>query len=98
MAEKVNIAGIVYDIGNTKEKKTGSWRSRMPIVDKERCTGCSTCVRFCPEECMALNNDRKVTIDYNYCKGCGICANECPVKCISMKDDQCAKEVCKKEE
>ena len=94
MTEKVNIAGIVYDVGNTKKKKTGAWRSMRPEVDKEKCTACGQCVTFCPEACIKL--DPKSTIDYDYCKGCGICANVCPVKCIEMKEEQCAKEVCKK--
>ena len=80
MTEKVSLAGIATK--STKEKKTGSWRSMKPVIDKEKCIACGRCATFCPEHCILLNP--KAEVNYDYCKGCGICANECPVKAIKM--------------
>jgi pyruvate ferredoxin oxidoreductase delta subunit len=73
----------------TKAPKTGDWRQVTPIVDKKKCTGCGTCVKYCPEATVELIGDKekkkKATIDYYWCKGCGVCAEVCPVKAILMK-------------
>jgi pyruvate ferredoxin oxidoreductase delta subunit len=87
-----NFAAIVTNPGSSKSNKTGSWRTLKPRVLFEKCIGCGTCVRFCPEGCIKLIN-KKSTIGYDYCKGCGICAIECPVKAIVMEkeDKECGK-------
>lgn len=73
-----------------KAPKTGDWRYETPIVDKEKCIGCSQCVPFCPEASIILKKYKedqkdKADIDYDFCKGCGVCAQVCPVKAILMK-------------
>jgi pyruvate ferredoxin oxidoreductase delta subunit len=79
---------IKHDI--KKAPKTGDWRYATPVVDKEKCLGCGTCVKFCPEACMTVNseqetmNNKKVQIDYAWCKGCGVCEKVCPKKAITM--------------
>jgi len=102
MCESVRISGsdimeegavIKHDI--TKAPKTGSWRYMKPVVDKEKCIGCSTCVPFCPEAAIEVesikykveskNKKGIAMIDYDFCKGCGVCADVCPVKAIVMK-------------
>jgi pyruvate ferredoxin oxidoreductase delta subunit len=87
-------ASIKHDI--TKAPKTGNWRYAAPVVDKEKCIGCGTCVKFCPEACIELINNEKqelparhatrsvAGVDYEWCKGCGVCAQVCPVKAIIM--------------
>lgn len=77
-------ATIKHDI--KKAPKTGDWRNAHPIVDKEKCIGCGTCVKFCPEAVISLKN-KKAEIDYYFCKGCGVCAEVCPVKAILMKKE-----------
>lgn len=73
--------------------KTGEWRNMKPEVAAEKCIGCGTCVKFCPEAAIELakNVERKtqnIGIDYEFCKGCGVCANVCPAKAILMKKEQ----------
>jgi len=41
------------------------------------CTGCDTCLIFCPEGIIGRDGER-YQIDEEQCKGCGICAAECP--------------------
>ena len=69
------------------ENKTGAWRSIRPEVDREKCTGCLICWKFCPEVCIVMEGE-KPAIDMDYCKGCGICAKECPPKCITMVEEE----------
>lgn len=79
-----------------KAPKTGSWRNMRPVVDKKKCIGCGTCVKYCPEAVIELRIENqelnakekgKAEIDLEYCKGCGVCAVECPVKAILMKKE-----------
>lgn len=72
-----------------KSPKTGQWRYMRPEVLADKCTGCGTCVKFCPEACMELAmKDKKIAeIDFDWCKGCGVCANVCPSKAILMKKE-----------
>ena len=90
MKKKANIAGIVYDVGNSRENKTGSWRVFRPRVT-DKCTGCGYCVQFCPEgaiKIVEVAGKRRAVIDYNYCKGCMICEKECPVKAIIKEQEK----------
>lgn len=76
--------------GTTVANKTGAWRVYYPIVDHEKCIGCGTCDRVCPEGiCFSTGqkNSKGLTFydrDLDFCKGCGLCAKECPVKAITM--------------
>jgi Pyruvate/2-oxoacid:ferredoxin oxidoreductase delta subunit/thioredoxin reductase len=42
------------------------------------CTGCDTCVVYCPEGVLRRADGRPPDFDYEYCKGCGLCVAECP--------------------
>ncbi|MCT4618026.1 MAG: glycyl-radical enzyme activating protein [Marinisporobacter sp.] len=44
---------------------------------KERCKGCGTCVKRCPEGCMQLE-DKILVIDQEKCTLCGNCTDFCP--------------------
>lgn len=93
-SSELPIGGRIIEAGNSQQFKTGGWKSKKPVIDKEKCIGCMRCVAFCPD--MAIKskeflddkgNVRAVVdgIDLDHCKGCGICANECPVKAIIME-------------
>lgn len=68
---------------------TGSWRSKHPVLDAERCSAakqgretCQLCWSYCPDAC--ISRGVPPTVDLTYCKGCGICAEECPTDAIEM--------------
>ena len=69
---------------------TGSWRLEYPKINREVCTACGMCARFCPCDVITVTkgNPDSPVIDWNYCKGCGICSNECPVGCIAMEQEE----------
>lgn len=55
------------------------------IIDRERCTGCGSCVEVCPEEALRLDEDEeKVVLTPELCVECGACVHECPEHAISL--------------
>lgn len=74
--------------GSTTKNKTGGWRTYIPKTDYDKCVGCGTCARVCPETAITMHKKGKKQepkTNFDYCKGCGLCAAECPVKCIKME-------------
>ncbi|MGB9660922.1 MAG: 4Fe-4S binding protein [Moorellaceae bacterium] len=45
-------------------------------VDKEKCTGCGSCVEVCPTGALAVQDIAVVNEDE--CLECGACVDECP--------------------
>ncbi len=51
-----------------------------PVVDREKCKGCGTCRKICPEQSIMMRDDKAyITID---CVQCGQCVTECPEQAI----------------
>ncbi len=57
----------------------------LAMIDKGVCTGCGTCVDWCPTDAIALDDDGAAERDENACIGCGVCARFCPDDAISLK-------------
>ena len=56
----------------------------MPAkVDKEKCTGCETCVEECPSEAISMASE-KALINIEECVDCGVCVDACPEEAIEM--------------
>ncbi|MFC1678192.1 4Fe-4S binding protein [Patescibacteria group bacterium] len=73
---------------STTKNKTGGWRTYIPRTDYNKCIGCGTCAKVCPETAITMTkigDKQQPKTDYDYCKGCGLCASECPVKAIIME-------------
>lgn len=83
--KSIPIGGKITEAGNSKEYKTGGWKSFKPIRDDKKCINCMICWINCPDLAIKADKDGNIgPIDLDYCKGCGICAKVCPVKCIKM--------------
>lgn len=72
--------------------KTGSWRTKHPVIDLSKCIvavkgehNCHFCWLYCPE--AVITREIPPKINYDYCKGCGICAVECPHHAIEMEEE-----------
>ena len=49
------------------------------ILDEEKCTGCTTCLKHCPTEAIRIRGGRAV-ISSERCIDCGECIRVCPEK------------------
>lgn len=54
-----------------------------PLIDAERCTGCSDCIRICPIGVIAAGAGGKPVIDYARCVDCMVCADACQEHAIT---------------
>ncbi len=75
---RISPGGVVPEPGSTVEVKTGTWRTKRPVIDWEACTHCLICWVFCPDSSFLLEGDKLKSIDLEHCKGCGVCVEECP--------------------
>ncbi len=56
------------------------WLGRVPIIDHQLCTKCSSCENVCPPRAV-----RNQHIDYGKCIKCYCCVEVCPVRAIRIK-------------
>ena len=64
--------------------RTAAWRTLTPTIDPARCTRCTFCWKFCPDDAIELDATGLPHVVLDACKGCGICAEVCPPKSIEM--------------
>jgi ferredoxin len=58
----------------------------LSVIDLESCTGCGTCVEWCPTDAIILNAKGLAQRDESACLGCGVCSRFCPEGAISLKE------------
>jgi NAD(P)H-quinone oxidoreductase subunit I len=68
-------------------------RGNELIWDKERCTGCATCAKSCPQGAIEIVTSKgeennyivdKFEVDTGYCIFCGLCVESCPFEALFM--------------
>jgi caffeyl-CoA reductase-Etf complex subunit CarE len=55
-------------------------------VLKEKCKGCTKCVKICPFSAITMEN--KIAVIGGSCTGCGVCVKECPFEAIEKEEEQ----------
>ena len=52
------------------------------IVEKNKCTGCTSCMNICPKQAITMNENedgfKYPIIDQDKCVNCGLCKKTCP--------------------
>ncbi len=84
-----NFAATIKNIAmglSSRAGKLSQHSSMVPKVDKEKCTACGTCARWCPAE--AITVQQTANIDAGKCIGCGECLAVCPFYAITFSWDE----------
>jgi len=59
----------------------------IPVVNKETCAYCLTCVQVCPFGAMEKDPvERTAKVRASACRACGLCAAECPAQAIEIRN------------
>lgn len=58
----------------------------MSCIDQSSCTGCKTCLLFCPDSAISYQNG-KCSVDPKVCTLCGCCEECCPAGAIHPIDN-----------
>lgn len=48
-----------------------------PVIKSKKCSGCSSCVKWCPAGAISMGDDNIALIDQQACIGCGECLAVC---------------------
>ena len=69
-------------------------RGNELIWNQERCTGCGTCAKTCPQGSINIVTSvkieenkykvEKIEVDTGYCIQCGLCVEACPYEALYM--------------
>lgn len=60
----------------SRKGKMEQHSTAKPKIVRKKCTGCGTCVKWCPQDAITLN-DKVAVIDAALCIGCGECLAMC---------------------
>lgn len=61
---------------SSRKGKLGQHSTAKPSIKKNKCTGCSECIKWCPQDAIAIE-DNIAAINKNFCIGCGECYAVC---------------------
>jgi ferredoxin len=61
----------------------------IPVIDKERCTGCGLCALNCHEKALTVvrsdeDDSYQIIFVRDLCTACGLCETSCPEKCLTL--------------
>ncbi len=85
--ELAGFGGALKNIGMgcaAREGKLQQHSNLCPLVNKESCMACGSCIDWCPASAIALK-DEKADIDSSRCIGCGECVIICPEGAITIQ-------------
>ncbi|HUX42932.1 MAG TPA: DUF362 domain-containing protein [Rectinemataceae bacterium] len=78
--ELTGFGGALKNIGMGCASRSGKkflHEVSHPVIDRETCTGCGTCVENCASEAIKLDEEGKAAIDHEKCTGCSQCVAVC---------------------
>ncbi|HPO60643.1 MAG TPA: DUF362 domain-containing protein [Exilispira sp.] len=65
---------------STKQQMHGDVK---PQIKTEKCSGCGTCVAYCPGKAITIK-DGKAVFNLNHCIGCADCITVCTTGCLKV--------------
>jgi len=81
---KISASGCPNSCGISHLSDIGFVGVVEPEVDREKCNGCSVCIRACRVNAIEMENKLAV-IDLKKCKNCGKCIKTCPFDALYEK-------------
>jgi len=57
-----------------------------PVIDREKCSGCGTCVEVCPSDVFVLEAEIPQVAVPEECIECSACVDNCPVGAVILID------------
>ena len=87
--ELSGVGGALKNIAMGCSSRGGKLKQHSSVAPKvkgPRCTGCETCIEWCPQGAITLLNE-KARIDSGKCIGCGECLSVCPEGAIQVQWD-----------
>ena len=65
----------------------------IPVIDRERCTGCGLCTINCPARALTFSqNSERDTYQLLFreeaCDACGVCEKSCPENCLQWVEKE----------
>ncbi len=57
-------------------------KETLPEIDLEKCTGCGSCVEFCPTGAVKLEDGKVIVVNAEACSYCAECEAVCPTGAI----------------
>ncbi|GHT86540.1 4Fe-4S ferredoxin [Spirochaetia bacterium] len=84
--EGAGFGGAIKNIGMGSGSRAGKMimhNDGKPQVDRTVCTGCKSCTKFCNQNAILFDANKKAGIDHTLCVGCGRCIGACNFNAIS---------------
>ncbi len=95
--EGAGFGGALKNIGMGSGSRAGKMvmhNNGKPKVNQGACIGCKICGRFCAQDAITFNSDKKAFIDEAKCVGCGRCIGACSKNAIYSVWDSSAEALC----
>lgn len=78
--ELTGFGGALKNLGMGCASRAGKHflhETTHPVIAREDCVGCGTCVKNCAAKAVTLDAERKAVIDHRLCTGCCQCVASC---------------------
>lgn len=82
---RISVAGCPNGCNNALLNEIGIVGRVRPERTPGLCTGCGTCVQYCPERAVTIRSGSCV-LDESKCDLCGLCIRSCPYRLIRTAD------------